>query len=426
MRSGASLWSVGARRDQRRGAAEQRARRLALEQVVLPIGPDPPHRASRASRSRPTNAVRNCQASLSARSSGRSHHRSPNRGRSATARRRPRGRSRSAPNSSRSCGESNGDARLPRAKLRRRAHRSAGRARSCPSRWQGRTASVSACRPAPIRSSPRGAVSAPAPTTFSASSRSIPPIRPRRRADSIWAAARLRLAGQRRAHRVDQRRRCALRPCRCPPEAGTAPPDRRWPARSAPPTWNIFGVKRSTSTPDTIIRAASASPIRSSSQARSAAQSTGLMLRGAAASASKALRSAICAQRDAIGVSIRRIRVPRNAPLAPPHGCAPSPTLGRIDRPDDTRIAPRAWSGYSIGGGGGSAARRLEARRRPVSASPALSAGDGAGGRVAGLRRLGCVAGRRGAGATRLPAPPYPAQAPAAPAPAPPPRTAAA
>ena len=44
----------------------------------------------------------------------------------------------------------------------------------------------------------------PAPTTFCASSRSMPLIRPRRRAESTCAAARLRLARERRAHGVDQ------------------------------------------------------------------------------------------------------------------------------------------------------------------------------------------------------------------------------
>ena len=45
---------------------------------------------------------------------------------------------------------------------------------------------------------------APAPTTFSASARSTPPMRPKRRAWSIIRRGGFRLAGQRCAHRLDQ------------------------------------------------------------------------------------------------------------------------------------------------------------------------------------------------------------------------------
>jgi len=76
-------------------------------------------------------------------------------------------------------------------------------------------------------------------------------------------------------------------------------------------TCTIFGVKRSVSIPETSIRAASASPIRSSSQARLAVQSTGLMSRGARTFASSASRSAMCSQREASGVFIRCISVLR-------------------------------------------------------------------------------------------------------------------
>ena len=51
--------------------------------------------------------------------------------------------------------------------------------------------------------------------------------------------------------------------------------------------------------------------------------------------ASKASRSAICAQRDASGVSIRRISVDRNAPLAARHG------VDLLLEPINTRDIPR-------------------------------------------------------------------------------------
>src|SRR6476620_4375318 len=117
-------------------------------------------------------------------------------------------------------------------------------------------------------------------------------------------------------------------------------------------TCTIFGVNLSVLTPATSIRPASASPIRSSSQARSAAQSTGLTSRGARTLASSASRSAICAQREANGVSIRRISVDRNVPLASPHGALPSPSWVGSSTPT-VHTSRLAQPGYSIGGGGG-------------------------------------------------------------------------
>src|SRR5437764_2948065 len=117
-------------------------------------------------------------------------------------------------------------------------------------------------------------------------------------------------------------------------------------------TWTIFGVNRSASTPATSSRAASDSPSRSRSQARSATQSTGWTLAGAWTRASRALRSAICAQREAIGVAIRRISVDRNGPLARPQGSSPSPAL-RGSRAPTVQGSRRAQPGYSTGGAGG-------------------------------------------------------------------------
>ena len=113
----------------------------------------------------------------------------------------------------------------------------------------------------------------------------------------------------------------------------------------------IFGVKRSVSTPATSIRAASASPIRSSNQARSATQSTGFTSPGACAFARSASRSAICAQREAIGVAICRIRTERKTPLDAPHGASPRPsrTGSRLPTVHGSR---RAHPGYSTGGAG--------------------------------------------------------------------------
>src|SRR6185437_4556675 len=60
-------------------------------------------------------------------------------------------------------------------------------------------------------------------------------------------------------------------------------------------------------------------------------------------------RSAICAQREAIGVFMCRIRLLRNAPLAPPHGFSPSPSAVGSSLPT-TQGSRRAQPGYSTGG----------------------------------------------------------------------------
>ena len=114
----------------------------------------------------------------------------------------------------------------------------------------------------------------------------------------------------------------------------------------------IFGVKRLVSTPATSKRAASASPRRRRSHARSATQSTGFTARGARTLARSASRNAICAQREATGESIRRIRVDRKTPLAAPHGSAPRPSRSGSRLPT-TPGSRRAQPGYSTGGGGG-------------------------------------------------------------------------
>ena len=86
-----------------------------------------------------------------------------------------------------------------------------------------------------------------------------------------------------------------------------------------------------------------------SSQVRSAAQSIGFTSRGALAFASRASRSAICAHREPIGTSIRRIKVDRKAPLESPQGLSPRPVPTGSSLPT-TQGSRRAQPGYSIGG----------------------------------------------------------------------------
>ena len=128
----------------------------------------------------------------------------------------------------------------------------------------------------------------------------------------------------------------------------------------------IFGVKRSVSTPAISMRAASASPTPSNSHARSW-PSTGWTSRGAVTLASKACRRAICAQREAIGVSIRRISVDGKPHWRHRKGRVRARSSG-LSWPT-SRMSRRAQPGYSTGGGGGS-------RFRPATISTALSSGD--------------------------------------------------
>ena len=154
--------------------------------------------------------------------------------------------------------------------------------------------------------------------------------------------------------------------------------------------------------------------MRSSSQARSATQSTGLTWRGASALASSASRSAICAQREASGVSIRRIRLDRKAPLAPPQGSAPSPSSAGSSCPT-TRGSRRAQPGYSTGGGGGGrlrSAKLLRPRfRRAAPAStdvrPERSSAE-ANRRRRSIELIRCAGAGTGAAASAQP----PGQAP--------------
>ena len=140
--------------------------------------------------------------------------------------------------------------------------------------------------------------------------------------------------------------------------AGTAPAGSALASALCTPTWNILGVKRSTSTPATSIRAASASPIRSSSQARSAAQSTGLTSRGA-----RARPAAHCAARYA--PSATRAACPSAASASrgrPRWRRATASRRGRADRiepPDDPRVAPRVSPDIRPAA---AAAARLDAR----------------------------------------------------------------
>ena len=68
--------------------------------------------------------------------------------------------------------------------------------------------------------------------------------------------------------------------------------------------------------------------------------------------ASSASRSAICAQREASGVFMRRIRIERNWPLAPPQASSPIPARSGVMTPT-VHGSRRAHPGYSTGGAGG-------------------------------------------------------------------------
>ncbi len=195
----------------------------------------------------------------------------------------------------------------------------------------------------------------------------MPPIRPNRRAWSICAAA---LSGSPASDEhiasTSSRMRGSCR--RIPSSIGHSAGGSALASALCTATWTILGVKRSVSTPATSIRAASASPIRNSSQARSATQSTGFTSRGDRTRASNASRSAICAQRDASGTSMRRISVERKAPLAARHGLSPRPWPAGSSIPT-TQGSRLAQPGYSTGGGGGG-------RLRLAISSTAVSSGD--------------------------------------------------
>src|SRR6185369_2864290 len=105
--------------------------------------------------------------------------------------------------------------------------------------------------------------------------------------------------------------------------------------------------------------------------------SIGLTLTGARALASSASRSAICAQRDASGVCIRRIKVERKGPLAAPHGASPRPSLPESSAPT-FHGSRRAQPGYSTGGlGGTTAVDGLEFDTSSTAVSSAPPSGNG-------------------------------------------------
>ena len=151
----------------------------------------------------------------------------------------------------------------------------------------------------------------------------------------------LRLARKRRAHRLHQRRTPGSY-LRMPSSIGHSAAGSALASALCTPTWTILGVKRSVSTPATSMRAASASPSRSSSQARSATQSTGLTPRGARTLASKrvAQRDMRPARRD------RRIHPPHQgrqesaARVAPRHRRRGPRRPGRARRRPKGRAAP--------------------------------------------------------------------------------------
>ena len=198
------------------------------------------------------------------------------------------------------------------------------------------------------------AVSAPAPISLSARLTSIPLLRPCRRASSMSAAAASgfpdsdeQIASTSGAIPGSTSRRPSRSGHR---PAGSALASALWAA-----TWVSLGVKSKTSTPDTSIRAASASPIRNSNQLRSATQSAEFSPNGVGALASRPLRSAMCSQREATGACVRRMTCSRKRPLAPPHGSAPRPIATGSSAP--TKLGSRrATSGTSTGAGTSAAA----------------------------------------------------------------------
>ena len=249
-----------------------------------------------------------------------------------------------------------------------------------------------------------------------------PPCRPARgrsrrpgRAGALLDIRRrpFRLAGQRGANRRDQRRDPGL-------DLGQFRFDRAHRRRVAvasadcSATWRIFGVKRSVSMLATSNRAASASPIRSSSHARSAAQSAGWTSAGLAVLASSALRRPIWAQREASGVSIRRISTSSALPLAAPqadwrpiHGPADRwcrQSEGRAARWPDTRPAAparfdqlvQASSRSTISTGAAFPAYGVP-RRGSVGRLASLLTGCGTGGssNAGGSKRFRPVLGQR-------------------------------
>ena len=241
IRSGASVCSSASGATRRRGAPEQRARRLAAADDPFDAPTSLRMAASRASLVLADERQPQLPGVASrAGRRGRSNRRSPNKGRSSTATRRRRARSRSAPMQAGRCGESIG-ARACHARSCGGASLISRSGSVMPGR--GRQAEPPGCRadrPGPIRWSPRGRCSAPAPTTFSASVRSIPPIRPRRRAPIDLRGRGFRLAGKRRAHRVDQLDDVRIDLLRCRPAAGTAPAGSALASALCTPTWNIL------------------------------------------------------------------------------------------------------------------------------------------------------------------------------------------
>ncbi len=169
--------------------------------------------------------------------------------------------------------------------------------------------------------------------------------------------------------------------------AGSAVAKAAWTA-----TVNMRGVNWSTSTAWTSIRALSASPIRSSSQARSAIQSTSLTCGGAEASESKARRRRIEVQRDGKGALSRPMRPLRKRPLALPKAPWPRPQLPGRSGPTGL-VGRRELSGISIGGG---RLRSAKASRSSAAASSTPSPSSGVGG-AEGAAGAG-VAGEGGAG----------------------------
>ena len=334
-------------------------------------------RVSRPCRQTPAEAARRrCRQDRQ----DRSHRRSPNKDRPSTATKRRRARPRSSPTASRCCARQQRRSRLKGAQLRRCGIDQPVGGSSAGSGRKAEAPGGQAYRPDPTRSSPRGRWRRRRRPFRRASDRS----RRCARSGGRGRSAPRRLPAPRRATRTlpAPARWIPASYLRMPSSSGHSAGGSALASALWTPTCVIFGVKRSASTPATSIRAASASPSRSSSQARSATQSTGLTFAGACSFASSASRSAICAQREASGVSIRRIRLDRNAPLAaaPRIAGRVRPRLEIGSRPSRSRAVPsRDIRPAAAGGCKLTAAKPPRPRFRPTPPSFELSTAVGGG-----------------------------------------------
>ncbi len=242
------------------------------------------------------------------------------------------------------------DAR-PLAPLRRPSRQAPGRPRRC-----GRSA-------APGRSSPRPV-----------------PARPASDAHIAWTS-----------------RGCPDRISECRPRAGTAPAGRHWRARSGPDLGHLRREAVGIDTGDQHPRGVGlAEPKKQPGALRDPVDRVDVGRRAQTWRAS-ASRSAICTQRDASGVCIRRMSVDRNVPSRRPTASSPRPSVA--DRAAPTvHGSRRAQPGYSTGG-----RRRLAARLALETSSTAVSSAPAFGRRRRGatVRARWCCRAACGAGRLR-------------------------